>query len=135
MSCTRCYSPGCGQPAHASSAQLKSQLHESRNGNSRSLSPSRRAQLSMNGGHFASGSSNSGRTPDDSPTAGGIVLPHASLDVLQHMSPHSTDSRPGSVGSPELRHGSTRVHVPDPLLDLFMSGWDPDLPDPDTLDH
>ena len=122
-------------PAHDFSAQLKSQLNESRNGASRSISPSRHAQFVTGGGKYGSGSSNSGRTPDDSPTAGGIVLPHASLDVLQNLSPIGSDSRPASVGSPELRHPGRVRSVPDPLMDMLFSGWDPDLPDPDTLDH
>ncbi|KAH9944047.1 uncharacterized protein BXZ73DRAFT_87019 [Epithele typhae] len=109
-------------------SQLKSQLHESRNGTSRSISPSHYVKM-------PSTSSHNGRTPDDSPTAGGIVLPHASLDVLSHLSPQSSDSRPGSVGSPEVRHHVRTHGLPDPLMDMLFSGWDPDLPDPDTLDH
>ncbi|RDX52046.1 hypothetical protein OH76DRAFT_238690 [Lentinus brumalis] len=116
-------------------AQLKSQLNESRSYNSRSASPSRHAQLARNGHHFASTSSVNGRSPDGSPTGGGIILPHASLDVLSQLSPDSTDSHPrGSTSSPEMRQGMQQ-HIPDPLMDVLFSGWDPDLPDPDTLDH
>ncbi len=116
-------------------AQLKSQLNESRSYNSRSASPSRHAQLVRNGHHFASTSSVNGRSPDGSPTGGGIILPHASLDVLSQLSPDSTDSHPrGSTSSPEMRQGMQQ-HIPDPLMDVLFSGWDPDLPDPDTLDH
>lgn len=126
----------CVWSAHPFLAHLKSQLNESRNGTSRSISPSRRMQLAMNGNVMASGSSHSGRTPEESPVAGGIVLPHASLDVLGHLSPTSSGSRPGSVGSPEIRHIHSHARsVPDPLMDILFSGWDPDLPDPDTLDH
>lgn len=36
-------------------------------------------------------------------------------------------------GSPEL----TTAPKPgtDPFMDLLFSGWNPDLPDPNTLDH
>lgn len=116
-------------------AQLKSQLNEQRNFGSRSASPSRHAHVRN---HFASGSSHGGQSDSGSPTAGGIVLPHASLDVLQDLSPRSNGSHPrGSTGSPELRQG-TQQHsqvVPEPFMDVLFSGWDPDLPDPDTLDH
>ncbi|RPD64963.1 hypothetical protein L226DRAFT_528244 [Lentinus tigrinus ALCF2SS1-7] len=116
-------------------AQLKSQLSESRSFDSRSASPSRHAQLARNGNHFASTSVN-GRSPDGSPTGGGIILPHASLDMLGQLSPGSSDSHPrGSTSSPELRQGMQQQHIPDPLMEVLFSGWDPDLPDPDTLDH
>ncbi|KAI0830703.1 hypothetical protein BC628DRAFT_1312698 [Trametes gibbosa] len=112
--------------------QLKNQLNESRNYDSRSASP-RRAQYSHNGHRITSGSSN-GQTPENSPNGGGIVLPHASLDAVHQLSPDSTGSlQRGSTSSPELRHGNQVV--PDPLMDLLFAGWDPDLPDPDTLDH
>ncbi|KAJ3016886.1 hypothetical protein NUW54_g709 [Trametes sanguinea] len=115
-------------------AQLKSQLENTRNYNSRSASP-RHAQLTHNGARYGSGSSN-GQTPESSPNGGGIVLPHASLEVMHQLSPDSTGSQPrGSTSSPELRQGNNRQTMPDPLMDLLFVGWDPDLPDPDTLDH
>ncbi|KAI0639794.1 hypothetical protein C8Q77DRAFT_1214234 [Trametes polyzona] len=87
-----------------------------------------------NGHRIASGSSN-GQTPENSPNGGGIVLPHASLDAVHQLSPDSTGSLPrGSTSSPELRHGNHQA-MPDPLMDMLFAGWDPDLPDPDTLDH
>ncbi|KAI0330575.1 hypothetical protein GY45DRAFT_1250588 [Cubamyces sp. BRFM 1775] len=114
-------------------SQLKSQLNEARNYDSRSTSP-RRAHISQNGHRIGSGSSN-GQTPESSPNGGGIVLPHASLDAVHQLSPDSTGSLPrGSTSSPELRQ-VTRQSVPDPLMDMLFAGWDPDLPDPDTLDH
>ncbi|OSD03577.1 hypothetical protein PYCCODRAFT_1434486 [Trametes coccinea BRFM310] len=115
-------------------ARLKNQLENTRNYNSRSTSP-RHAQLTHNGARYGSGSSN-GQTPESSPNGGGIVLPHASLEVMHQLSPDSTGSQPrGSTSSPELRQGNNRQSMPDPLMDLLFVGWDPDLPDPDTLDH
>ncbi|KAI0361192.1 hypothetical protein OH77DRAFT_1585344 [Trametes cingulata] len=114
-------------------SQLKSQLNDTRHYDSRSTSP-RHAHLNQNGHRFASGSSN-GHTPDSSPNGGGIVLPHASLDAVHQLSPDSSGSLPrGSTSSPELRQGNHQP-MPDPLMDMLFAGWDPDLPDPDTLDH
>ncbi|KAI1793941.1 hypothetical protein LXA43DRAFT_884711 [Ganoderma leucocontextum] len=118
-------------------SHLKSQLNDQRNFHSRSASPSRHTQL-RNGNHFASSSSHGGQSGNGSPNGGGIVLPHASLDVLQDLSPGSSDSHPrGSTSSPELRQGNQQrpQTMPDPFMDVLFSGWDPDLPDPDTLDH
>ncbi|KAI0673525.1 hypothetical protein C8Q78DRAFT_969110 [Trametes maxima] len=113
-------------------SQLKSQLSESRNYDSRSTSP--RHLHTHNVHRYGSGSSN-GHTPDNSPNGGGIVLPHASLDVVAQLSPDSTGSlQRGSTSSPEL-HQSNHHPMPDPLMDLLFAGWDMDLPNPDTLDH
>ncbi|OJT03012.1 hypothetical protein TRAPUB_6355 [Trametes pubescens] len=116
-------------------SQLKSQLNEQRHYDSRSVSP-RRTHISHHSSHrMASGSSN-GQTPEHSPNGGGIILPHASLDAVHHLSPDSTGSMArNSTSSPELRHGNQQHVMPDPLLDMLFAGWDPDLPDPDTLDH
>ncbi|KAL1951612.1 hypothetical protein VTO73DRAFT_761 [Trametes versicolor] len=115
-------------------SQLKSQLNEQRHYDSRSASP-RRAHISHHGGHRMASGSSSGQTPEHSPNGGGIILPHASLDAVHHLSPDSTGSLArNSTSSPELRHGNQHV-VPDPLMDMLFAGWDPDLPDPDTLDH
>ncbi|OCH95807.1 hypothetical protein OBBRIDRAFT_767116 [Obba rivulosa] len=118
-------------------SQLKSQLQEQRSFGSRSTSPTR--LYSRNG--FSSVISTSemsptGRTPDDSPTGGRHIIPQAAYDMM-HQVPGPGDSPEsqfrGSSGSPELRQSGSSAG--DPLLDLICTGWDPDLPNPDVLNH
>ncbi|KAJ7786406.1 hypothetical protein B0H16DRAFT_1490342 [Mycena metata] len=93
-------------------AQLKNKLHE-RHG-SRSSSP--------RPGSVGNGSD------------GGISLPHASLAMMNLISPEAEAQFRGSEsGSPELR--TISQGSPDPLMDLLFLGWNPDLPDPTTLNH
>ncbi|KAJ6503448.1 hypothetical protein C8R47DRAFT_1106227 [Mycena vitilis] len=93
-------------------AQLKNKLHE-RQTTSRSSSP------------------NLGNGSD----AGGISLPHASLAMMNLISPDAADSQFRSEsGSPDLRTIASHSS-PDPLMDLLFLGWNPDLPDPTTLNH
>lgn len=80
--------------------------------------------------------STNGRSPDGSTSDGGsgITLPHASLDMGHHLGTGSPESQfRGSSGSPEMPHRGRSLS--DPLMDMFLSGWDPDLPDPETLRH
>ena len=112
----------------ACEAQLKSQLHESRTYNSRSASPSRH----FTSGHRPGTSVSTGRSPDSSPHDNGISLPHASLDLGSGAAANSPRSvYRGSTGSPDVLHGSNG----DQYMDMLFSGWDPDLPDPATLEH
>ncbi|KAJ7169961.1 hypothetical protein C8R46DRAFT_896723 [Mycena filopes] len=93
-------------------AQLKNKLHD-RHG-SRSSSP--------RPGSVGNGSD------------GGISLPHASLAMMNLISPEAEAQFRGSEsGSPELR--TISQGSPDPLMDLLFLGWNPDLPDPTTLNH
>ncbi|CAL1695491.1 unnamed protein product [Somion occarium] len=113
---------------------LKSQLNESKNFNSRSTSPPR--HFVPNHARVGSILSNSsGKSPANSPNDGGngIILPQASLDMTnnQRYAVDSPESQfRGSTGSPELRQPGGNG-----LMDMLLSGWDPDLPDHDTLDH
>ncbi|KAJ7293658.1 hypothetical protein C8J57DRAFT_1269605 [Mycena rebaudengoi] len=91
-------------------AHLKNKLHNRTN--SRSASPNRPA---------SSGNSD-----------GGISLPHASLAMMNLISPDSEARFRSDSGSPDLR---TIASSPDPLMDLLFLGWNPDLPDPATLNH
>ncbi|KAJ6575202.1 hypothetical protein B0H19DRAFT_1127645 [Mycena capillaripes] len=94
-------------------AQLKNKLHERQT--SRSSSPNRPGSV---------GSDN-----------GGISLPHASLAMMNLISPEASDSHFRSEsGSPDLRTIASQSS-PDPLMDLLFLGWNPDLPDPTTLNH
>ncbi|KAF9569661.1 hypothetical protein CPC08DRAFT_652540 [Agrocybe pediades] len=102
-------------------AELKSKLYEKNMGSPHSgpLSPS-----------GAAGSS-SGHASSD---AAGISLPHASLTVMNLIAPGSPETRFRSTSrSPELQNAN--VSNPDPFMDLLFSGWNPDLPDPATLNH
>ncbi|KAF9069139.1 hypothetical protein BDP27DRAFT_1522180 [Rhodocollybia butyracea] len=57
-----------------------------------------------------------------SPSSQGISLPHASLSM--------TDlSQRNESSSPDLSTNG------DPFMELLFSGWNPDLPDPATLNH
>ncbi|KAJ7837528.1 hypothetical protein B0H14DRAFT_2791028 [Mycena olivaceomarginata] len=97
-------------------AQLNNQLRE-RGGTSRSSSPNRPSSV-------GNGSDN-----------GGISLPHASLAMMNLISSDAPDTRFRSEsGSPDMRTIASQSS-PDPLMDLLFLGWNPDLPDPTTLNH
>ncbi|KAH9486845.1 hypothetical protein JR316_0000910 [Psilocybe cubensis] len=62
---------------------------------------------------------------------GGIALPQAPLNIIDLIAPDSPQTRfRSSSGSPQLQKPGT-----DPFMDLLFSGWNPDLPDPTTLNH
>lgn len=110
------------------SAQLRSQLNEARHFGSRSVSPSQ---------HFISnqrtGSSLGVPSPPgtSSPHGNGFAASRIALDTHNALSMDSPDSQMrASTGSPE-----TRQRAGDPRMDLFFAAWDPDLPDPETLNH
>lgn len=66
---------------------------------------------------------------------GGITLPQASLAILDLIAPDSPETRfRSSSGSPELQNVNAKPGS-DPFMDLLFSGWNPDLPDPTTLNH
>ncbi|KAJ7631002.1 hypothetical protein FB45DRAFT_793800 [Roridomyces roridus] len=92
-------------------AQLKSKLHDKQS-NSRSSSPNRPGSAD-----------------------GGISLPHASLAMMNLIAPEASEARFRSESdSPDLRTIASQGS-PDPLMDLLFLGWNPDLPDPNTLNH
>jgi hypothetical protein len=67
------------------------------------------------------------------PTFTGISLPHVSLD-MNPTSSGGPDSRiRNENGSQEAQ--SINSKNSDPFMDLFFSGWNPDLPDPPLLNH
>ncbi|KAH9950496.1 hypothetical protein B0H21DRAFT_537444 [Amylocystis lapponica] len=113
-------------------SSLKSQLRESRSLVSHSSSPPR--HLLHRSRHSLT--SSNARTPDDSPPGGGIGLPNASLDMVNSLSSGSPESQfrgSSGSGSPDTqRPGSGHSN---PWQDLLYSGWDPDLPDPEPLNH
>jgi hypothetical protein len=103
-------------------AQLKSRLYE-KQAESRSPRPTRVTPTA------AAGSLS--RQSD----AGGITLPHASLALMNLIAPDSPGTRFRSASrSPELQDISPKSNS-DPFMDLLFSGWNPDLPDPATLNH
>jgi hypothetical protein len=60
--------------------------------------------------------------------------PIANLDMSSVMSQGSPESQlRGSTGSPEILQ--TNTAAPDSLMEMLFSGWDPDLPDPQDLNH
>lgn len=94
-------------------AQLKSQLFDQHHLTSRSVSP-----------HLIPSSSRV------SPSTTGIALPQ-SISIMSLASPDA--HMRSESGSPELRTGKSKA--PDPFMDLLFLGWNPDLPDPQTLNH
>ncbi|KAK7058889.1 hypothetical protein VNI00_001513 [Paramarasmius palmivorus] len=74
--------------------------------------------------------------PAPSTEIGGISLPHASLSMTNSLSPSNSDIQFRSEsGSPELRTATSTKSGADPFMDLLFLGWNPDLPDPATLNH
>lgn len=104
-------------------AQLKRRLHEKQAG-SRSPRPTPVTPPTVIAGSLS-------RQSD----AGGIALPHASLALMNLIAPDSPGTRFRSAsGSPEPQDVSAKSNS-DPFMDLLFSGWNPDLPDPATLNH
>ncbi|KZT05966.1 uncharacterized protein LAESUDRAFT_207675 [Laetiporus sulphureus 93-53] len=110
-------------------SQLKTQLYQLRDAASHSnLFPG-----SLNGSlRPLSSSLSNGRSPENSPHDSGIVLP-SSLSSSGSSSGPSTSSPSSRLRSPTKTPDSQRG--PNPMMDLFLSGWDPYLPPPDTLHH
>lgn len=81
----------------------------------------------------------SGQSPPDtsSPNGNGITIPHAALEITSGLSVDSPDSQVrASTSSPEmLQAQASNTRGADPLMDMLFTGWDPDLPDPDVLNH
>ncbi|KAF8168009.1 hypothetical protein B0H34DRAFT_814905 [Crassisporium funariophilum] len=112
-------------------SQLKSRLFEQQMASG--SSPTQGNSIAQRSPPQASTSSSGNRQGSD---AGGIALPHASLALMNLIAPDdSPETRfRSSSGSPELQNVSVKSN-PDPFMDLLFSGWNPDLPDPATLDH
>ncbi len=65
--------------------------------------------------------------------SGGIALPQ--LNLINIITSESPETRFRSAsGSPVMQDVSGRSSS-DPFMDLLFSGWNPDLPDPATLNH
>ena len=78
-----------------------------------------------------------GRSPPDtaSPNGNGISAAHAQVDVAKTSAADSPDSQMrASTSSPEMLQGNSNRGT-DPLMDMLFVGWDPDLPDPEVLNH
>ena len=73
---------------------------------------------------------------DNSPNGNAGTLTQGAGDTPHSVSTGSPDSQMrGSTSSPEILQASNG-HVGDPvIMDMLFSGWDPDLPDPETLRH
>ncbi|KAF9452684.1 hypothetical protein P691DRAFT_803806 [Macrolepiota fuliginosa MF-IS2] len=114
-------------------SRLKNQLFDKEQALSRSITPNQH-QTSLS---TLSPTSQTSAAPTlTRPTSGasGISLPQASITMMNLITPDSPQQpiRSGSE-SPEL----TTAPQPgsDPFMDLLFSGWNPDLPDPNTLNH
>lgn len=62
-------------------------------------------------------------------------MPPIAIDMSSANSHGSPEAQlRGSTGSPEALHINTGAS--DPLMmEMLFSGWDPDLPAPDVLNH
>lgn len=70
------------------------------------------------------------RSPHNSPNGNGIVLPQAPFDIVNAVSMSSPESQfRGSTGSPELHQSGSFSSA------MQFPGWNPELPDPVTLNH
>ncbi|KAF9056260.1 hypothetical protein BJ165DRAFT_1336075 [Panaeolus papilionaceus] len=104
--------------------QLKTKLYEKQTGASSSSTAA--APSPAGTGRDAS------RQPSDN---GGITLPQASLALMNLVAPDDQDARfRSSSSSPTVPNVSVKSSS-DPFMDLLFSGWNPDLPDPTTLNH
>ena len=64
---------------------------------------------------------------------GGKSLPHSSLTLADIITPESLETQFRSTsGSPDFQNS---LKPSNAFVDLLFSGWDPDLPDPNTLNH
>jgi hypothetical protein len=116
------------QGSHAT-AQLKNKLYEHQVAPGSSPAPSNLITQITSPPPSTSSSANR-RAPD----VGGIALPHSSLALVDIIAPEGSETPfCNTGGSPELQGVSLKPS--DPFMDLLFSGWDPDLPDPNTLNH
>ncbi|GAW07985.1 hypothetical protein LENED_010018 [Lentinula edodes] len=88
-------------------SSLKSKLYE-KDANARSTSPTQ--------------PSTTASVPSQSPSPKGISLPHAALSIAD-------PSYRAESSSPDIGANG------DPFMELLFIGWNPDLPDPATLNH
>ncbi|KAI0691334.1 hypothetical protein BC835DRAFT_122452 [Cytidiella melzeri] len=119
-------------------SQLRSQLHEARNFTPRSTSPTQRLLHPRQpiSGMSSTRSSSVRSPPDNSPNGNGLLMPPpVAVDMSSVASLDSPDSQlRGSTGSPEILQVNTGAS--DPLMmEMFFSGWDADLPNPEILNH
>lgn len=63
----------------------------------------------------------------------GISLPHASLSMMNLINRESGDLRSESK-SPDA-HSAKGNGTSESFMDLLFLGWNPDLPDPQALNH
>ena len=109
-------------------AQLRNKLHEQQTAPGSSATPNNLITLATPPMPLASSSAN-GQGPD----VGGKSLPHSSLALADIIARGGEETQFRSTsGSPEFRNS---LKPSDAFVDLLFSGWDPDLPDPDTLNH
>ncbi|KAF5355639.1 hypothetical protein D9756_003845 [Leucocoprinus leucothites] len=115
-------------------SRLKNQLFEKEQALSRSITPN---QHQANLGKLSPTSQTSpGPSSLTRPTssASGISLPQASITMMNLITPDSPQQQVRSdSGSPDL--STAPKSGSDPFMDLLFSGWNPDLPDPNTLNH
>jgi hypothetical protein len=113
-----------------SAARLKNQLFEKEQALSRSITPN---QHQSNLPSTSPISQNSSLTRPTSSTSG-VCLPQASITMMNLIEPDSPQQAGrNDSGSPELTTAAKSTS--DPFMDLLFSGWNPDLPDPNTLNH
>jgi hypothetical protein len=116
---------------------LRSQLNEARYFNSDSASPPQHyvtAHQRVGSGVPISPSSSGLSPPGGSPN-GHVATMQPTLEIPVGTAPDSPGSQiRGSTGSPEMPQANNS-RGNGAMMDMLFSGWDPDLPDPDVLNH
>jgi hypothetical protein len=109
-------------------ALLRNKLYEHQIAPGSSATPSNLINLITSPTPLASSSAN--RQGSD---VGGKSLTHSSLALAEVITPESLETQFRSTsGSPDFQNG---IKPSGAFVDLLFSGWDPDLPDPNTLNH
>ncbi|KIL70738.1 hypothetical protein M378DRAFT_155674 [Amanita muscaria Koide BX008] len=108
-------------------SRLKQKLYERQN--TRSLSPA--AGLGRRNSAQSQTATPPASSPGHSTELSTTALPRVSLGPIDVVGPESRGVNFDSVsGSPDIQSGSNAQ-----LSQLLFSGWEPDLPDPNTLEH
>ncbi|GJE87629.1 Zn(II)2Cys6 transcription factor [Phanerochaete sordida] len=115
---------------------LRSQLNEARNFNSGSASPPHQypSPHQRVGSGLSGGSA--GRSPTLSSPNGSSTIVSPTMEMVNGVSMESPESQlRGSSSSPQILQPTAGRGNDPMMMDVLFSGWDPDLPDSEVLNH